>query len=133
MINKSFRKLYLTMLPTSSVASCYIVILNYTNDTYPPTQDTVAIPLFYMTGLLAILLLLSIIQNPLYKQLHHQKTTSIISTTLALFSTTVSSALLIETIDYWFTPNHLSISALYFLTLTTYVIYQFNLYKKLVS
>jgi hypothetical protein len=121
------------MLPISSAASYYIVILNYTNGTYPPTQDTVAIPLFYITGLLAILLLLSIIQNPLYKQLHHQQTTSITSTTLALFSTTASSALLIETIDYWFTPNHLSISALYFLTFTTYVIYQFNLYKKLVS
>jgi len=133
MINKNFRTLYLTTLPIFSAASCYIVILNYTNGIYPTTQDTVAIPLVSMVGLLAILLLLSAIQNPLYKQLHYQKATNIASITLALFSTTASSALLIESINYWLTPNHLGISALYLFIFTTYAIHQLNIYKKFVS
>lgn len=133
MINKYFRTLYLTTLPISSAASCYIVILNYKNSIYPTMQDTIAIPLVSMIGLLATLLSLSIIQNPLYKQLYHQKTTNIASTALALFSTTASSALLIGSINYWLTPNHLGISALYFITFATYVIHQLNFYKKFAS
>jgi hypothetical protein len=133
MINMSLRTLYLTTLPIFSTASCYIIILNYTNGIYPTTQDTVAIPLVSMAGLLAILLLLSAAQNPFYKQLHYQKATNITSITLALFSTTASSALLIKSINYWLTPNHLGISALYFFIFTTYVIHQLNIYKKFTS
>lgn len=132
-LNKKFRTLYLATLPISSVASFYIVMLNYSNDIYPTTQDTLTIPFVAMFGLLAILLFLAAIQNPLYKQLHNQKKTNTFSISLALVSTTISSALLIRTINYWLTPNHLHISLLYSITLTSYIIHQFNLYKKLIS
>jgi len=133
MTNKKLRTLYLTTLLISSVTNCYIISLNYANEIYPSTQDTIAIPLISITGVMTILLTLSVAQNPFYKQQRDQKTINITSTISALFATTASSSLLIGSIYYWLTPNHLSISALYFIALSTYLIHQFNLYKKLIS
>ena len=133
MINKKPRTLYLTTLLISSITNCYIIYLNYANDIYPSTQDTIAIPLISIAGVMSILLTLSIAQNPFYKQQRDKKTTNITSTISALFATTASSILLTGSIYYWLTPNHLSVSALYFIVLSTYLIHQFNLYKKLIS
>jgi|GEM_PF-2280556 len=130
MINKKTRTLYLTTLLISSFANCHIIYLNYADEIYPSTQDTIAIPLISIIGVMTILLTLSIVQNPFYKQQRDQKTTNIISTIFALFATTASSILLIESIYYWLAPNHLGVSVLYFIVLLTYLIHQFNLYKK---
>lgn len=132
-INTSSPTLYITTLLTSSLMSSYILVSNYVSGTYTATQDTIAIPLIATTVILAILILFSLIQNPLYKQLKHQKPANTIATTSALFATTLSSALLIGSIHYWFAPNHLTISTLYFLTLSTYLMHQFKLFKKLVT
>lgn len=129
MTNKKLRTFYLTTLLTSSTTNCYIIYLNYASEIYPSTQDTIAIPLISIIAVMTILIILSIVQNPFYKQQRDQKTTKITSTISALFATTASSILLTSSFYYWLTPNHLVISALYFIALSTYLIYQFNLYK----
>ena len=131
-INTIVPTLYFTTLITSSLINYYIVISNYRSGIYTATQDSIAIPLIATTGVLAILLLSSLAQLPLYKQLKYKKPTGIISITFALFATTLSSTLLIESIYYWLAPSHLIIAALYSITLSTYLIHQFKLYKKLV-
>ena len=132
-INTSNPALYITTLVLSSVTSYYIVFSNYTDGIYPTNQDSIAIPLVATTGLLAILLLFSLSQYPLYKRLKSGKPPSLIATSFALFSTTISSLLLIESTNYWFSPNHFTLSTLYFITLSTYLFHQFKLYKRLVS
>lgn len=132
-INTGYPTLYLTTLVTSSVMSYYIVISNYGSGIYAITQDSIAIPLIAITGVLSILLLASLVQLPLYKRLKHKKPASIISFTLALFATTLSSVFLIESIYYWLTPSHLTISALYSITLSTYLTHQVKLYKRIIT
>jgi hypothetical protein len=132
-INKINPALYITSLVVSSAMSYYLVISNYTNGFYPTDQDTIAIPLVATTALLAILLLLSLSQYPLYKQLKSGKPPSLIATSFTLFATAISSILLIESTSYWFSPNHFTLSTLYFITLSTYLFHQFNLYKRLLS
>ena len=132
-INTSNPALYVTTLVVSSATSYYTVFSNYTDGIYPTNQDTIAIPLVATTALLAILLLLSLSQYPLYKQLKSGKPSSLLATSIALLATTISSMLLIESTNYWFSPNHLGISALYFITFATYVIHQLNFYKKFAS
>ena len=132
-INKINPALYITSLVVSSAMSYYVVISNYTIGFYPTDQDTIAIPLVTTTALLAILLLLSLSQYPLYKRLNSGKPSSLLVTSLALFATAVSSILLIESTSYWFSPNHFTLSTLYFITLSTYLFHQFKLYKKLLS
>jgi len=132
-INTSNPALYITTLVVSSVTSYYTVFSNYTDGIYPTNQDTIAIPLVATTALLAILLLLSLSQYPLYKQLKSGKPSSLLATSFALLATTISSMLLIESTNYWFSPNHFILSTLYFITLSTYLLHQFKLYKRLVS
>ena len=132
-INTSNPALYITTLVLSSVTSYYIVFSNYTDGIYPTNQDSIAIPLVATTGLLAMLLLLSLSQSPLYKQLKSGKPSSLIATSFALLATIISSMLLIESTSYWFSPNHFTLSMLYFITLSTYLFHQFKLYKRLVS
>ncbi len=132
-INTSHPALYLTTLVISSAMNYYLVISNYTNGFYPTDQDTIAIPLVTTTALLAILLLLTLSQHPLYKRLKSAKPSSLPATSSALFATLVSSILLIESTNYWFSPNHFTLSTLYFITLASYLFQQFNLYKKLLS
>ncbi|MGF6088575.1 hypothetical protein [Pseudomonas sp. 18173] len=132
-INTSNPALYVTTLVVSSAMTYYMVHSNYIDGIYPTDQDSIAIPLVATTGLLAMLLLLSLSQYPLYKQLKSGKPSSLIATSFALFATTISSMLLIERASYWLSPNHFTLSALYFITLSTYLFQQFNLYKRLVS
>ncbi|MNF57020.1 hypothetical protein D3C81_856670 [compost metagenome] len=132
-INKINPALYITSLVVSSAMSYYVVISNYTNGFYPTNQDTIAIPLVTTTALLAILLLLSLSQYPLYKRLKSERPSSLPATSLALFATAVSSILLIKSTSYWLSPNHFTLSTLYFITLSSYLFQQFNLYKRLVS
>ncbi|WP_237883764.1 hypothetical protein [Pseudomonas sp. PGPR40] len=132
-INTRFPILYFTTPFTSSLTSYYIVTSNYRSGIYPATQDSIAIPLIATIGMLVILPISSLIQLPLYKRLKHEKPAGILSITLALFATTLSSALLIERVHYWLAPSHLTISALYFITLSFYAIHQVKLYKRLIS
>lgn len=132
-INTRSPILYFTTLIISSLMSYYIVISNYGSGIYPATQDSIAIPLIATTGILAILLLSSLIQLPFYKRLKHEKPAGILSITPALFATILSSVLLIERIHYWLAPSHLTICALYIITLSIYLIHQVKLYKRLIS
>ncbi|EJM76509.1 hypothetical protein [Pseudomonas sp. GM55] len=132
-INTSNPALYITTLVASSAMTYYMVYSNFIDGIYPTDRDSIAIPLVATTGLLAMLLLLSLSQYPLYKQLKSGKPSSLIATSFALLATTISSMLLIESTNYWFSPNHFTLSTLYFITLSTYLFQQFKLYKRLVS
>jgi hypothetical protein len=125
--------LYITTLIFSTVMSYYIVISNYADNIYPINADSIGIPLFKTTGVTVILLLLSLIQYPIYKHLKHGKPSNIIAITSALAATTFSSALLFLSTAYWLAPNHFTLSAVYFITLSTYLTQQFKIYKSLVS
>jgi hypothetical protein len=41
--------------------------------------------------------------------------------------------LLIKSINFWLIPNHLTISAFYFITFSAYLIHQLKLYQTLAS
>ncbi|RON17663.1 hypothetical protein BK660_23725 [Pseudomonas brassicacearum] len=125
--------LYFMMLITTSIWSYCIVISNFENGIYTATQDSIAIPIIAITLALVTLFIFSLFQLPLFKRLKYFKKTSIISTTPAVLASALSFALLFECTYYWLTPNHLTISILYLITLLVYLSHQIKFYKNFIS
>jgi uncharacterized membrane protein len=130
-INTRSQSLYLILLIASSAISLYIVISNFGSGIYTTNQDSIAIPLITTIVISTTLLFSFLIQLPLYKRLKRAKPATIFFTTLSLLSTAISSTLLFESMYYWLIPNHLTISALYLITLSVYLTDQVKLYKML--
>lgn len=122
--------LYTITLIAASLMTCQIIISNYKNEIYPIAQDTITIPLFMTTGALATLILLALIELSLYKKTESQTSANLFTNVIMLLCTSLSLSILAGSISYWFIPHHRTISALYSVTLSIYLINQTLIYKK---